>query len=35
LEVTVVEGSLACPETGRQFPISDSIANLMLHEDEV
>ena len=35
LEVTVVEGSLACPETGRQFPISESIANLMLHEDEV
>ena len=35
LEVTVVEGALVCPETGRKFPISDSIANLMLHEDEV
>lgn len=35
LEVVVVEGELVCPETGRKFPISDCIANLMLHEDEV
>ena len=35
LEVVVVQGELVCPETGRKFPISDCIANLMLHEDEV
>uniref|UniRef100_A0A0K8TQY6 Multifunctional methyltransferase subunit TRM112-like protein n=1 Tax=Tabanus bromius TaxID=304241 RepID=A0A0K8TQY6_TABBR len=35
LEVDVVEGQLECPETGRIFPISDGIPNMLLNEDEV
>lgn len=35
LEVEVVNGDLICPETGRKFPISDGIPNLLLNEDEV
>jgi multifunctional methyltransferase subunit TRM112 len=35
LEVEVQEGSLVCPETGRRFPISDGIPNMLLNEDEV
>ena len=35
LQVEVQEGSLVCPETGRRFPISDGIPNMLLNEDEV
>ncbi|XP_001655512.2 multifunctional methyltransferase subunit TRM112-like protein [Aedes aegypti] len=35
MEVDVVEGTLECPETGRVFPISDGIPNMLLNEDEV
>ncbi|XP_053682909.1 multifunctional methyltransferase subunit TRM112-like protein [Sabethes cyaneus] len=35
LEVDIVEGTLECPETGRLFPISDGIPNMLLNEDEV
>lgn len=35
LDVHVREGALICPETGRRFPISDGIPNLLLHEDEI
>jgi len=35
LEVEVLEGSLICPETGRKFPISNGIPNMLLKEDEV
>lgn len=35
LEIDIVEGNLECPETGRQFPISDGIPNMLLNEDEV
>ena len=35
LEVTVVTGELICPESGRKFPISKGIPNMMLNEDEV
>lgn len=35
LEVHVEEGWLVCPETGRKFPISKGIPNLLLNEDEV
>lgn len=35
LEVDVVEGHLECPETGRVFPISQGIPNMLLNEDEV
>merc|ERR1711953_1425066 len=35
LEVEVVEGNLVCPESGRKFPISKGIPNMLLKEDEV
>lgn len=30
-----MEGSLICPETGRKFPVSKGIPNMLLNEDEV
>ena len=27
-------GDLVCPETGRRFPVSDGIPNMLLNEDE-
>lgn len=35
LEVEVVEGDLECPESGRKFPITSGIPNMLLKEDEV
>uniref|UniRef100_A0A4W3GVZ5 Multifunctional methyltransferase subunit TRM112-like protein n=1 Tax=Callorhinchus milii TaxID=7868 RepID=A0A4W3GVZ5_CALMI len=35
LEVEVVEGALQCPESGREFPITKGIPNMLLNEDEV
>lgn len=35
LEVDITEGHLECPETGRKFPISNGIPNMLLNEDEV
>ncbi|KAF0306800.1 Multifunctional methyltransferase subunit TRM112-like protein [Amphibalanus amphitrite] len=35
LEVEVMNGSLVCPETGRKFPVTDGIPNMLLNEDEV
>lgn len=35
LDVHVLEGNLICPESGRRFPISNGIPNMLLHEDEV
>lgn len=35
LEIDVIEGQLACPETGRIFPITQGIPNMLLNEDEV
>jgi len=35
IEVELVEGSLVCPETGRKFPVSNGIPNMLLNEDEV
>lgn len=35
LEIDIVEGNLECPETGRLFPITDGIPNMLLNEDEV
>lgn len=35
LEVHLEEGSLVCPETGRRFPVSRGIPNMLLNEDEV
>ncbi|KAJ1449640.1 hypothetical protein M885DRAFT_534970 [Pelagophyceae sp. CCMP2097] len=35
LEVHIVEGALLCPKTGRRFPITNGIPNMLLHEDEI
>lgn len=35
MEIEVLEGTLTCPETGRQFPISRGIPNMLLTEAEV
>uniref|UniRef100_A0A1B6KY32 Multifunctional methyltransferase subunit TRM112-like protein n=1 Tax=Graphocephala atropunctata TaxID=36148 RepID=A0A1B6KY32_9HEMI len=35
LEVEVINGELICPETGRKFPITSGIPNMLLNEDEV
>uniref|UniRef100_A0A1B6JDB0 Multifunctional methyltransferase subunit TRM112-like protein n=1 Tax=Homalodisca liturata TaxID=320908 RepID=A0A1B6JDB0_9HEMI len=35
LEVEVISGELVCPETGRKFPITSGIPNMLLNEDEV
>ena len=34
LEVTLEEGALICPETGRKFPVKKGIPNMLLNEDE-
>jgi multifunctional methyltransferase subunit TRM112 len=34
-DIHVIEGFLICPDTGRKFPIKDSIPNMILHEDEI
>ena len=34
LEVTLEEGALICPETGRRFPVKKGIPNMLLREDE-
>ena len=34
-QLEVIEGSLVCPETGRKFPVSNGIPNMLLKEDEV
>ncbi|MEW5308436.1 MAG: hypothetical protein WDW38_000398 [Sanguina aurantia] len=34
LEVTLEEGFLICPESGRRFPVGQGIPNLLLNEDE-
>lgn len=33
-QVTLEEGALCCPETGRKFPVNKGIPNLLLTEDE-
>ncbi len=35
LEIVLVEGALVCPESGRKFPVTNGIPNMMLNEDEV
>ncbi|XP_058217858.1 multifunctional methyltransferase subunit TRM112 homolog A-like [Rhododendron vialii] len=35
LQLHLEEGALVCPETGRRFPVSKGIPNMLLHEDEV
>lgn len=35
MEVEILEGTLTCPETGREFPIVRGIPNMLLTEAEV
>ncbi|GLH14059.1 Trmt112 protein [Gryllus bimaculatus] len=35
LEVEIINGDLVCPESGRKFPISQGIPNMLLNEDEL
>ncbi|XP_065882302.1 multifunctional methyltransferase subunit TRM112-like protein [Dysidea avara] len=35
MEVEILEGALVCPESGRKFPITNGIPNMLLNEDEV
>lgn len=35
LEVDITEGTMECPETGRQFQILNGIPNMLLDEYEV
>ncbi|XP_066251001.1 multifunctional methyltransferase subunit TRM112-like protein [Euwallacea similis] len=35
LEIDVIQGDLVCPESGRKFPISNGIPNMLLNEDEI
>ena len=30
-----MNANLVCPETGRKFPVTDGIPNMLLNEDEV
>ncbi|MGH0185293.1 UNVERIFIED_CONTAM: hypothetical protein FKN15_017478 [Acipenser sinensis] len=32
--VEVLEGTLKCPESGREFPVSKGVPNMLLNEDE-
>lgn len=33
-DTEIVVGTLTCPESGRKFPISDGIPNMLCNEDE-
>merc|ERR1719354_386954 len=35
MEIDVIDGELECPQSGRKFPISRGIPNMLLNEDEV
>nr|CAG4637538.1 EOG090X0LTV [Ceriodaphnia reticulata]SVE73345.1 EOG090X0LTV [Ceriodaphnia reticulata] len=35
MEIEVINGDLVCPETGRKFPVTDGIPNMLANEDEV
>ncbi|KAL5739128.1 hypothetical protein ACOSQ2_028308 [Xanthoceras sorbifolium] len=35
LELHLEDGALVCPETGRKFPVSKGIPNMLLLEDEL
>ena len=34
-DIHLMEGFLICPDSGRRFPVKDSIPNMILHEDEI
>lgn len=33
-DIDIITGSLTCPESGKKFPISDGIPNMLCNEDE-
>jgi len=33
-DTEIITGTLVCPESGRKFPISDGIPNMLCNEDE-
>lgn len=33
-DIEIIQGTLECPESGRKFPISDGIPNMLCNEDE-
>ncbi|CAD7957147.1 unnamed protein product [Amoebophrya sp. A120] len=35
LDVLLIDGSLVCPESGREFPVEKGIPNMLLHDDEI
>lgn len=35
LEIEIIQGELVCPDSGRKFPISNGIPNMLLNEDEI
>lgn len=35
MEVDILNGELICPESGRKFPITNGIPNMLLNEDEI
>ncbi|CAJ1349599.1 unnamed protein product [Effrenium voratum] len=34
-DLSMLEGELVCPESGRVFPVNDGIPNMLLNDDEV
>jgi multifunctional methyltransferase subunit TRM112 len=34
MNIHLVQGMLTCPVTGREFPVTDGIPNMMLEEEE-
>ena len=34
-DISIFEGTLICPESGREFPIERGITNMLLHDDEI
>jgi multifunctional methyltransferase subunit TRM112 len=34
MNVHLIKGMLTCPLTGREFPVTDGIPNMMLEEEE-
>lgn len=34
MNVHLIKGMLTCPVTGREFPVTDGIPNMMLEEEE-
>lgn len=35
MEIEIIDGSLVCPETGREFKVTDGIPNMLVNEEEV